>query len=151
MPRVELGHFTYSSVCCFRVWGEHISGIDVGDEAAAWMEKFLNKPSGTYRLVYHSEQLGRRVLVKSKDTWAQQCKPQDQVGRQSLTLIMVCLCTPHIQILSLHFTLSGTLSEKTSASCHILVFEIDAHGYLCGNVRNKAFKYKMRYLDDEGQ
>ena len=89
--------------CCFRVWGQNIGGIDVGDTAAAWIEQVLGKPSGSFRLLYHASQLDSRILVKQDDDWMRQCKPQDEVCQQTTNQILKSLNPALFYIDLIHF------------------------------------------------
>ena len=38
--------------CIHSILGNEVKGVDCGDEAASWMNTYVNKPANTYRLLY---------------------------------------------------------------------------------------------------
>jgi hypothetical protein len=61
----------------FRVWNEHIQGLDCGDEAAHWFSTFLKLPG--LRLLFSANSCERQDLTRAKKAWDVPSQPGDQV------------------------------------------------------------------------
>ncbi len=61
-----------------RVWGDELEGLDCGQEAAEWFQKYLGVPEA--RLVYAAAALKKRELNKiASDRFYKMAKDGDNV------------------------------------------------------------------------
>jgi len=68
-----------------RVWGEAIQGVDCGQQAADWLNKFFS-PS-RLRLIYCASGIQLRSLVaRTDDQWYSTAKDIDEVNWPSTSL-----------------------------------------------------------------
>ncbi len=73
----------YAFLWICRVWGEDVEGLDCGEDAALWLEKFVGVPC---RLVFAASQLQKRHLseIPNGDKWHKMTKAEDQVNPHGL-------------------------------------------------------------------